>query len=127
MSKVKWCDRTMFQGPYYCLVTTQKQFEQELKRLGIKKRDWPEYRPNQHATVYELSNDKGDACFIVAVRNWQGRDPIEVAALLVHEATHVMQYTMRIIGEREPSSEFEAYMMQNIAGNLMQAFVEQTQ
>lgn len=127
MSKVKWCDRTMFLGPYYCLVTTQKQFERELKRLGIKRRYWPDYRPKQHATVYELENDKGDACFIVAIRNWQDKDQVEVAALLVHEATHVMQHTMRIIGEREPSSEFEAYMMQNIAGNLMQAFKEQTQ
>ncbi|PJC14744.1 MAG: hypothetical protein CO066_05555 [Comamonadaceae bacterium CG_4_9_14_0_8_um_filter_60_18] len=126
MSKVNWCDRTMLLGPYYCLVTTHEQFKQELKRLGIAKRDWPDYRPQQDATCYPLENQDGKSAFIVAIRNWQGRNPVEVAGLLVHEATHVMQHTMRIIGENEPSSEFEAYMMQNISANLMQAFVEQT-
>ena len=124
--KIKWCNRTMFLGPPYCLVTTPKMFREELKRLGIK--DSLDYMANSSsdATCYEFEN-KGKTSLIVTLKGWEDADPIDVASLLVHEATHIKQHVMRIIGEKNPSSEFEAYMMQNIAGNLMQAFVEQTQ
>lgn len=123
--KPNWCNRTMFLGPYYCLVTTPEMFKKELKRLGIK--DELDYTasPTSNATCYELEH-KGKSAFIVTLKGWEGVDPIEVASLLVHEATHIKQHVMRIIGETRPSDEFEAYVMQNIAGNLMQAFVEQT-
>jgi len=121
-----WCDRTMFLGPHYALVLSEKSFTKELKRLGIQPEDRPDYRPKQDATCYWLENDRGQPCYIVALRNWHGKDPVEVAALLVHEATHIKQRVMSVIGEDEPSAEFEAYMMQNIAGNLMQSFVAQT-
>jgi hypothetical protein len=115
----------MFQGPYYVLVTTPKLFRKELKRLGIKGDLSYTASPSSNATCYEFENN-GKESFIVTLKNWKGADPIEVASLIVHEATHIKQHTMRIIGEKNPSSEFEAYMMQNIAGNLMQCFVEQT-
>lgn len=126
MRKVNWCDRSMFRGPYYCLVTTPELFKRELQRLGIK--DALDYtaKATSNATCYEFEND-GKTSFIVTLKGWEGADPIEVASLLVHEATHIKQHVMRIIGEDAPSKEFEAYMMQNIAGNLMKAFVEQTQ
>jgi predicted Zn-dependent protease len=44
--------------------------------------------------------------------------PAEVAAVLVHEATHVKQALMRSIGETQPSDEFEAYTMQRITCEL---------
>lgn len=43
-------------------------------------------------------------------------------ALLVHEAAHVWQEECRLIGEKEPSSEMEAYCLQNLAQGLFQAF-----
>ena len=124
--KVNWCDRTMFRGPYYCLVTTPKLFAKELKRLGIKDSRNYTASPSSDATCFEFEHH-GKTSFIVTLKNWEGADPIEVAGLIVHEATHIKQHVMRIIGEKNPSAEFEAYMMQNIAANLMQCFVEQTQ
>ncbi len=123
--KVNWCDTSLFRGPYYCLVTTEKLFKKELKRLGIK--GGLSYTQNEasNATCYEFENN-GKTSFIVTIKGWQGVDPIEVAGLIVHEATHIKQHVMRIIGEKNPSNEFEAYMMQNIAANLMQCFREQT-
>ena len=44
--------------------------------------------------------------------------------LLVHEAVHVWQQTRVYLGETAPSPEFEAYAIQNISGNLMQAFAD---
>lgn len=123
--KSVWCDRALFLGPYYCLVTTEALFRRELKKLGIH--DALEYTktPTSNATCFELESN-GKTAFIVTLKGWESTDPIEVAGLIVHEATHIKQHIMRIIGETAPSNEFEAYMMQNIAQNLMQCFVEQT-
>src|ERR1035437_2114016 len=127
---VNWCDRTMFYFPhYYCCVTTPELFEQELKRLVIPERDWPPCvgREGMNATVWELTDPRGEKCFIVTLAGWQGKDSIEVAGLIVHEATHVKQEVLKAMGEKNCGDEFEAYMMQNIAMNLMQCFVKQTQ
>jgi hypothetical protein len=115
----------MFLGPHYCLVTTPKQFKRELKRLNIKGDLDYTMSPSANATCYEFESN-GKTSFIVTLKGWKGQDPIEIASLLVHEATHIKQHVMRIIGEKNPSNEFEAYVMQNIAGNLMQAFKDQT-
>ena len=129
--KVNWCNRSMFQGPYYCLVTTpelfkKELFKKELRRIGVKGELEYAATPTANATCYEFEH-KGKQCFIVTIKGWEGVDPLEIAGLIVHEATHIKQHIMRIIGEKNPSDEFEAYMMQNIAANLMQCFVEQTQ
>lgn len=122
--KVNWCDRSMFQGPCYCLVTTPKLFKAELKKMGVKDRvDFLKHGFNACCHAFEC---EGNECFIVCIGDVRGKDPIEVAGLIVHEATHIKQHVMRIIGEKAPSDEFEAYMMQNISANLMQCFVEQT-
>ena len=123
--KVNWCDRAMFRSPYYCLVTTEALFKQELKRLNIKGDLSYTNTETSNATCYEFESN-GKTSFVVTIKDWEGKDPIEVAGLIVHEATHIKQHVMRIIGEKNPSNEFEAYMMQNIAANLMQCFVEQT-
>jgi hypothetical protein len=52
-------------------------------------------------------------------------DPIETAALLVHEAVHIWQFMLDVIGERVPSSEFQAYGIQAIAQELMLEFQRQ--
>lgn len=130
MKKVKWCDRTMFYFPYYyCCVTTPALFEQELRKLEIPERDWPTYlhNPEANATVWELKTPKGDKVFIITISGWEGKEGIEMAGLLVHEATHIKQEVLKAMGEKNCSDEFEAYMMQNIAQNLMQCFMEQTQ
>jgi len=123
--KVNWCNRALFTGPYYCLVTTPALFKQELLRMGIKDDLDFTANPTSNGTCYELES-KGKAAFIVTIKGWEDADPLEVAGLIVHEATHIKQHVMRIIGEKKPSDEFEAYMVQNIAMNLMQCFVEQT-
>lgn len=45
-----------------------------------------------------------------------------VCGLLAHEATHVLQEFMGNIGEPNPSPEFEAYMMQVVAQDLIEAY-----
>ncbi len=61
----------------------------------------------------------------MCVRAWEGRDPVEVAGLLVHEAVHVWQAYAQSIGERTPGEEQEAYAIQGIAQELMAEFARQ--
>jgi hypothetical protein len=58
-------------------------------------------------------------CCIVGLGSVEGRSPIEIAGLLVHEAVHVWQVYADRIGEKNPGIEQEAYAIQCIAQELM--------
>lgn len=51
-----------------------------------------------------------------------GRTPLATAAFLVHEAAHVWRDIREGVGEEMPSSEFEAYALQNIVEDLFTAY-----
>lgn len=55
---------------------------------------------------------------VVQLGDTSERDLIEVYGLLLHESVHVWQRIRKLMGEREPSSEFEAYSIQAIAQDL---------
>ncbi|WP_312057039.1 hypothetical protein [Acinetobacter courvalinii] len=59
---------------------------------------------------------------VVQLGDTSGRDVIEVYGLLLHEAVHVWQRVKTLMGEREPSSEFEAYSIQAIAQDLFEMY-----
>lgn len=46
----------------------------------------------------------------------------EIVGLIVHEATHVYQHMLESMGEKNPSTEFEAYSMQGITQSLLSAY-----
>lgn len=59
---------------------------------------------------------------VVQLGDTSERDLIEVYGLLLHEAVHVWQQIKGLMGEREPSSEFEAYSIQAIAQDLFEMY-----
>ncbi|EKU59476.1 hypothetical protein ACINWC323_1017 [Acinetobacter sp. WC-323] len=59
---------------------------------------------------------------VVQLGDTSGRDLIEVYGLLLHEAVHVWQRVKTLMGEREPSTEFEAYSIQAIAQDLFEMY-----
>lgn len=121
-----WLDRTLFVCPiYYTLCTTEKDFQRELKRLDVDRQSWPAFMASKtaNASVHFLENE-GKTCAIVCIAPID-RDPVEVAGLLVHEAVHIWQEARDDVGERSPSSEFEAYAIQHIAQNLMAEYRRQ--
>jgi hypothetical protein len=118
--KTRWLDRCVATaGPYMALCLSEEEFREAIRPLGSS--EVPEWC-GKHARMHALHNHEGDQVCIVCLNDWQGRDPISVACLLVHEAVHVWQAYADDIGERTPGSEQEAYAIQNIAQTLMEDF-----
>ncbi len=123
---MKWLDRSLIISPvHYGLCKTEKSFKKELKRLGIRKKDRPDFLKSTHAnaTVHFFERDNS-ICAIVCLGETKDRTPNEIVGLLIHEAVHIWQETKSVIGEHSPSREFEAYSIQCIAQRLIEAYSE---
>lgn len=120
---MKWLDRRIAApGPYLALCLTEKSFAKALDHCGIKERVNFVRSEHSHATTHICTNQKSETVCIVTIRDWKGREPIEVAGLLIHEAVHVWQEYCKSIGETNPATEQEAYGIQSIAQELMAEF-----
>lgn len=122
-----WINRSLMSLDMFVgLCTTEAMFHRELRKMKVDKKDWPEYTlRDSGATAHFFIRGETTRAF-VCIRGHEKHSPIQVAGLLVHEAVHIFQRHCRDIGERSPSSEFEAYSIQQISQNLMAAFVQQT-
>ncbi len=128
VKKLAWCDRVLIvAGLYYTVCTSPKYFKQALDYLGIPEADRPDFisKEQSNGTCWEFTRAGEKPCKVVCIRGWEGRDSIEVAGLLVHEAVHIFQGACEYINERNPSAEFEAYSIQTIAQELMVEFQRQ--
>ena len=123
-----WLDRSLLISPvYYGLCKTEKDFKKELKRLGINKKEWPEFIKNDQsdATFHHFDNTStNNSCCIVCIRVTKDVSKIQVYSLLVHEAVHIWQEIRETIGERCPATEQEAYAIQAISQQLFTAYNE---
>lgn len=122
-SKLKWLDRTLSYSPiYYALCLSEEEFHGELRRLGIKER--PDFLSSSHAnaTVHHLSGEDGKSVALVCLGSTMGFSREEVYGLLLHEAVHIWQEVCRLIGERNPGDEQEAYAIQSLSQSLMVAY-----
>lgn len=63
----------------------------------------------------------GEQC-IVQLGDTSSKELIQIHSLLLHEAVHIWQKVRTLMGESEPSSEFEAYSIQRIAQDLFEMF-----
>ncbi len=119
----KWLDRRIAAaGPYLTLVLSQEEYERAMRHCHIKDPGPWLKNTHSHATTNFCRNHRGQIVAIVSLSDWQGRNPIEVAGLLVHEAVHVWQEYVDNIGEQHPGREQEAYGVQAIAQELMAEF-----
>ena len=121
---MKWLTRELITGPYLCLCVSEAEFLKAMRHCRIT-RDVPQWvSAGSNATTHTLETPDGGMAAIVCIQATDREAPIQVAALLVHEAVHVWQNWRESIGEHKPSSEFEAYGIQQIAQRLMQAYAD---
>lgn len=128
--KAKWLDRALFvSSHYFTLCTTEKMFNKELKRLKVPKKDWPPFVNTWHSNAtchYFEKSEKNRMLAIVCVPVRKDVELIGIHALLCHEAVHIWQQVREAYGESRPSSELEAYAIQNLAQELMTEYARQT-
>jgi hypothetical protein len=107
----------------YC--PDETSWNREMKRVnGLA--PWPEI-PNAGGHTQWLKNDKTDeAIILVCVHPASGRSALEVIMTIVHEAVHVWQFLCEHIGEKAPGIEMEAYGIENISRELIDAYCSTT-
>jgi hypothetical protein len=121
--KLKWLDRRIAApGPYLTLCLSEEEYEKAMRELKVKHFGPWVSTPQASATTHFLSNADGNLCAVVCMREHEGRDPIEVAGLLTHEAVHIWQEYADFYGETVPGREQEAYAIQSIAQELLAEF-----
>ena len=124
MSKIKWCERpNLIPAPYYGLCLSEAAYLKQMKRMKLA--NPPPWISNSHsdATTHVLELD-GKLAMLVCLMARKGVEREQIYSLLVHEGVHIWQEIRDGIGERRPSSEFEAYAVQWIAQQLFYAYQE---
>lgn len=105
--KQKW-----FESPFghilYTLCITKKQ----IKKTGFE----PTSSDADGNTTF-YTNGKGTAAIVLIRKNKHSL--IKNHALVAHEAVHIWQEIKLLMGEKEPSIEFEAYSIQRITQDLL--------
>lgn len=105
-------EQKWFESPFghivYTLCTTKKQ----IKKAGFEVTDSDACG---NTTFY--TNEKGTAAIVLICKNKHSL--IDNHALVAHEAVHIWQEIKLLMGEKEPSSEFEAYSIQEITRDLL--------
>lgn len=59
---------------------------------------------------------------VVQLGDTSERNIIEVYGLILHESVHIWQKIRELMGEKSPSTEFEAYSIQKIAQDLFWSY-----
>lgn len=113
--------KSVFDVLTYCLVTSKKDAKKVIKKYKLDDGCLPN-DIGSDAYAYHEPN-AGIVVVRLLANNLSLADAI---ALIVHEVAHVKQYIMEQISEHNPSDEFEAYTMQEIAKNLIQDYLSKT-
>lgn len=119
---IRWVDRALLYSPLYIgICTSESAFRREVRRLspGTDVPAW--LNEGASATCHFMSGKGGRELALICLPPRGRTRRAQYAALIVHEAMHVWRAIRVFIGERHPSSEFEAYAMQAICQELFEA------
>ena len=120
--RVIWIDRG-WQPVAIGFCPNRKAWEREVARLNIASQ-YPEAANKGGHTEMSVNDKTGEAIIIVTVFDGGDRDAHELIMTLVHEAVHVWQFICQHIGESSPGIEVEAYSIERIAHNLIEAYTK---
>ena len=103
--KPTWLDRALVEAPFcYTLATDETLF---------------------HKALRHLFESGAKLTYVVCIRSRDGMSMPQVAALVTHEAVHMWQTARERLGERSPSTEFEAYAIQALTQRLLEEYERQ--
>lgn len=121
--KTRWLDRRIaLPGPYLALALSEPEFKAAAKHLRVDQPGPWIRNAHCHATAHFFEVPGKPVAVVVSLTDWKGREPVEVAGLLIHEAVHIWQRYAEDMGESRPGDEQEAYAVQAIAQELLAEF-----
>lgn len=104
----------------YC--PTIKVWEKQLKRMKVD--DGPAVPENAHQkggfVRHLVSIEEGHHVILVYIGD--NEDAMQVMSSIVHESVHVWQYVLDVIKERNAGMEPEAYAVETIYCNIVDAY-----
>lgn len=126
MKSSRWLDReAMPRLPFMSLCLTEREYMQVIGYLKVKD-PVPWLNRGAAGTTHFFLRD-GHTCCIVCIDAPRAKTYEQVAGLLVHEAVHIWQeYRDNVLMEKAaPGSELEAYSIQKLVQNLLEAYRRQ--
>lgn len=111
--KPKW-----FKTPFDHLKYTLVRDLEQCKKIKIDA-DLISMPPGANATTNFLVDENGGNMEIVVYMPYADVDIFMQQGLVIHESVHIWQELKTLMGEKEPSVEFEAYSIQRIAQDLL--------
>lgn len=95
------------------------------KTLKAKKLDTEPYPTTAGRCIHWVGTGIGpDVVLITVGRHAKGRSMTQVIGIIAHECMHAWRHIRESIGEKEPSSEFEAYVLQAMVQCIVRAHME---
>jgi hypothetical protein len=115
---VVWCRQGWYPVPYaFC--PSEKAWRAEMRRLNAA-----DAYPESDARTVAFEKNGALRIYVTLAERMDGKDPLGIVCLLVHEAVHVWQEMCDHVGDRNPSRETEAYAIQRISSELIAAYAK---
>lgn len=111
--------KTPYDATYYTVVTSEKMYRKLLKRHKL------EYLKPEGVACVATQPFKDSLISVVCMFN-HGGSPDFIVGTMVHESVHVWQDFRDHIDESNPSSEFEAYTIEEIFRSVLSEYSRQT-
>ena len=120
---MNWCDNAAFHLPLsYCLVVSEEEYKKTMGYLRIEDPNFWLLNDHSDGCAHFVQCADGSHAVVVAMK--KDANPVKVLGLIAHEAVHIWQKVRELIGESQPSAEFEAYTVQRIVMNLHDKYLE---
>ena len=100
------------------LAFSDEAFQAEVQRLKVPVPVKMLAHERADATLHEFTHPKHGCAWILALGPTKGRTKEQVAGLIAHEATHIVQYMREELGDL--GKEGEAYIVQMVVQEALQ-------
>lgn len=96
--------------PAMFITSNQEAYDRLMRQYRVP--DPLPFPQKRHGLCQHLENGDGEAIIVIAI----GKHPniIELATTIAHEATHAMRWLFEYVGEKNPGTETEAYLIEHI-------------
>lgn len=118
----KYVGKTLIPLPYQIVIClSSKDFLATLKKLKVDNYTHEWVVNGKAATVHFFSSGE-EAVAVLCMDTREKYNKTELYCLFVHEAVHIWQANIDMIGEDKPSDEFMAYAIQVITLQLIMGY-----